>query len=271
MNAPQQITEANTAVDFLREQMNEIDHKIARLEAGVTTCEDCLESDSLQRMLHAAATERDLLHELLMHQLNGEAVSLEAAIIEHSHRGGREAGLLRANWRRGQPTPPAYWEMEIKQAFYAELLRRWHVWETEGPHHTYPRSAAAVQLVTGPDGAPVYNHPWYLPPNGSGNHRKETEHHTEDPLAALEAQIVAALHEAHLPDDHLTITVQPGGEVLLTGYAHSAEEREAIIVLLMGLDDVWELLVDLQVTDEAHCPVCHPAPETASKTSASPA
>ena len=267
MNAPQHITEATTAVDFLREQMNEIDHKIARLEAGAETCEDCLESESLQRMLNAAETERDLLHDLLTRQRSGEAVSLEAAIIEHTHRAGHEAELLRSHWRRGQPTPPAYWEMEIRQAFYAEMLRRWHVWEQEGPHHTYPHSTAALQFVTGPDGAPVYNHPWYPPPKGTGNgnHHNGPETHKEDPLAALEARIVAALHAAHLPDDHLTITVQPGGEVLLTGYVHTADDREAIIVLLMSLDGVWELLVDLQITDEAHCPVCHPAvPATAS-------
>jgi hypothetical protein len=259
MNASHPTTDATNPVSFLREQMNEVDRKIARLESGAANCEDCLESESLERMLSAAQTERDQLHELLMHQLSGGAVSLEAALIEHGRRAHREAELLGSNWRRGQSTPPAYWENETKQAFYAELLRRWHVWEQDGPRHGYPAANATVQqLVSGPDGAPIYSHPWYLPPNGAGNGNHTQETHHEDLLAALQAEIVTALREEHLPDDHLTITVQPGGEVLLTGYAHSAQEREAIILLLMGLNGVWELLVDLQIVDEAHCPVCHP-------------
>jgi hypothetical protein len=74
---------------------------------------------------------------------------------------------------------------------------------------------------------------------------------------------VEALRQKGYPDHHLEIVVQPEGQVIATGYAHSAEQHELAMQTIMAVKGVTELLADIKVVDSDACPVCHPelAPE----------
>jgi hypothetical protein len=44
--------------------------------------------------------------------------------------------------------------------------------------------------------------------------------------------------------------------VIITGYAHSDEEREHIISTIREIDGMREMVLDLKVTEPEHCPIC---------------
>ena len=117
-------TDPKRELAFLREQMHASDQKIARLQNALDNCEDRLESSSLTAMLHAANLERDLLNTVIMRQVDSNSVSLQAVILDQQETIRQAADPQTLRWQRGQATPTAYWDAEIRQAYLDDLLRR---------------------------------------------------------------------------------------------------------------------------------------------------
>jgi hypothetical protein len=123
-----EVTNSKRALDFLREEMNQVDHKIAQLENALDTCDDCLETDGVKAALQNAGSERALLHDLLTRQLSAEAVSLDALLLSEIDSRKRAAQRFAGHWQRGHRTPAAYWNNEVQLAFLNELLSRYLAW-----------------------------------------------------------------------------------------------------------------------------------------------
>ncbi|MBI5957532.1 MAG: BON domain-containing protein [Chloroflexi bacterium] len=241
------------ALEFLREQAAETDHKITRLRNALETCHDDLEANGLTTMLHTAEMERDLLRDLLASQSGDEAVSLEAAIMQMASRFRQQAAQLSDQWQRGQSTPPAYWDAEAKQAFLLNLLRRFHA-SQPAKNGSAPETTANGKTSNGAAEPELgsHAHPWF-----DANHLP-ARHLSDAPgvLENLTKAIQAALHQVGCPEHHVEIVVQPEGLVIATGYVHSASDRERIFTAIMGVEDVWEVVSDIKITAPTHCPAC---------------
>ena len=72
-------TEAKEELAFLREQMHHTDRKIERLHHALAVCDGCAEAKGLERALHNARIERDVLIGLLQEHLDRESVSLDTS------------------------------------------------------------------------------------------------------------------------------------------------------------------------------------------------
>lgn len=241
--------------EFLQEQVREAERKIARQQEALDACSSDLELEGLQRLLQNAQAERDLLQDLLKQQSSSEAVSLEAMIMQQVNQLHQRASRLAEHWQRGQPTPPAYWESESQRGFLLDTLRRYHAWQAD---ETPPAAAAPEPAANGTNGASrtAQNgaHPWFdadeNPPSNGGS--------ATWTLDELQDQIDKALASAGYPAHHLEIIVQPQGLVVVTGHAHSAEDREQALTAIMSVEDVWEIVSDIKIIAEEHCPICHP-------------
>ncbi len=121
--------------DFLYEQMHAAEHRIERLQNVLEVCGDCLEKEGLQAMLRNAQIERDLLQEMLQND-SRSADSLETHLLEQIERNHEDLRRTARTWRRGHPTPSAYWDAELRQVVLTDLLGRLHAWQ-EG-HPWYP-------------------------------------------------------------------------------------------------------------------------------------
>jgi hypothetical protein len=209
------VTMSQRDMDFLSEQMNDVDHKIARLQTALERCEEDLETDGLQASLHSAELERDLVHDLVMRQADRQTDrSLDTLIMQQLDHYRREANRLSQRWQRGQPTPPAYWEAEARQAFLSELLSRYHAFQNERP------SQAATPDTDEPAAKPEF--PWFDPSARASDESRPD-------AAALRESVYAALRRSGYPVNHVEVIVQPGEQVIVTGYAHSRAERERIL------------------------------------------
>ncbi len=235
-------TDHEQAVDFLRDQMNEVDTKITRLQSAVASCEDCLERDGLQSSLHNVELERAILKELLMNQMADRALSLDALIMRQAEQYRREANRLAQHWHRGEQTPPDYWDAEVKQAYITELLGRFHAYHDGRSYYVAENSSQEDET----------SFPWYAEPV------QDIQQSTTEANMIREDIYTALRRHAH-PFDHLTITVNPGGQVMVTGYAHDDNERENVLRSIMDVKSVTELVTDVKITDEAHCPICSPS------------
>jgi hypothetical protein len=234
-------TDHERAVEFLRDQMNDVDTKITRLESAVNSCEECLELNGLQASLHNIELEREILNELLMIQVTDHSLSLDVLIMRQAEQYRQEANRMAQHWHRGQQTPPDYWDAEVQQAYLTELLGRYHAYHEGRPY--YPRTQ-------GPEaGEEIF--PWYTEPV------PEPQQSTDE-ANSIREDIFSALRRHSHPFDHLKITVNPGGQVMVTGYAHDDDEREDILRSIMDVASVTELVTDIKITDEAHCPICNP-------------
>jgi hypothetical protein len=268
---------------FLHEQLYEVDHKITHLEGALQTSADSLETQGLKNTLHSAHLERAILDDLMADKAASGAVSLDAVLIQHGNRYQQQVARLAGNWHRGRSISPDYWEAETKRAFFADLLRRYHAWRTEHPvyssdlerHVVRPHKASPSkqQAPSGPD----YAHPWYVLTSEEANKESAESrpgtNATNEELVALHDDIVEALHEENYPDDHLEIVVQPEGQVIATGYAHSVEQHELAMQTIMAVEGVTELLADIKIVDPDACPACHPelAPQTGTSGETPPA
>jgi len=85
-------TDLKRELAFLREQMHASDQKIARLQNALDDCEDRLESSGLAAMLRAARLERDQLNTVIMRQVDSNAVSLQAVILDRQETIRQAAG-----------------------------------------------------------------------------------------------------------------------------------------------------------------------------------
>ncbi|MEW6580506.1 MAG: hypothetical protein AB1435_15110 [Chloroflexota bacterium] len=247
-------TDLKRELAFLREQMHASDQKIARLQNALDDCEDRLESSGLAAMLRAARLERDQLNTVIMRQVDSNAVSLQAVILDRQETIRQAAGPQALRWQRGHSTPTAYWDAEIRQAYLDDLLRRFHAWQHGRPY--YPPATTARDTHAA---APEYALPWYpASPDGSGQAQTDIE----PPVSVSDDALAAALRHAGCSPDHLTIVVEPDGFVLATGYAHSEAEREQCLAALVSVEGVREVLTGIVIADPPHCPVCQAAQAT---------
>ena len=58
--------------------------------------------------------------------------------------------------------------------------------------------------------------------------------------------------------NHVEVIVQPGGQVIVTGYAHTRAERERILETIVKSSGIQAAMADIKVVDQAKCPVCAP-------------
>lgn len=268
----QHTAEGERELAFLREQLSEAEHKVARLQHAVDTCQRCLEAEGLAKMLTAAQAERRLLTELIAFQSSEQALSLDTVLLYSARHFEQQSSHLGRNWGRGRPIPPDYWEAEGKRAFVKDLLRRYHAWRADRPY--YPDIAPAANNHTrtaGTPGAAVQRsaqgsgvtHPWFVETSaaagsGSQNGYDSGPEQDEKSLDALEEQIHSALRRVGFPDDHLRIIVQPRGFVIVTGYAHDAGQRALAVRTLEHVEGIHDLLTDIQIMDATRCPACQP-------------
>jgi hypothetical protein len=249
---------------FLRDQLDQLEHKMARLHDALDASGDHLEAEGVKRLLTSAEREREVLGDLVDRQTDGAAVSLDALILQQIARFRRAA--QRANsWRIGQHTPSEYWDAEVKATFLTKLLGLYHAYHASRSYYQPAPSAPASGEVDSED---VRLYPWYFAPSEPSH-----EAHHEDvnpPNAAgvpeslgvrdlpdaLAQQIQSILEKCLYPRDHLNFIIQPDDPLIVTGYAHSAEIREYLLDLIMDLDGVQEVLADIKVVDPVTCPAC---------------
>ncbi len=234
---------------FLREQANATDLKIARLENALEACEDELEARGVRALLDSAHLEREVLNELVMGQVKADTVSLEAAILELQQQLRRTISAQSQRWQHGHPTPSAYWEQQVRQAFLSELLGRYRAWKEGRPYYA-PGDSKEASTFPEPD----YALPWYPSTSQTAEPSGPSSPVASPPTAE---RLVEALERAGCRPDHLTVITEPDGFVLATGYAHSVAEREQCTQALAGVEGVQELLTGIVIADEARCPVCH--------------
>ncbi len=251
------------AQGFLQQQMAHTQAKIARIEHALELCHTCDEAEGLAVMQNAVQMEADLIEELA-HHLHDTTVSLDTLLMQEIETYEREVDHYSHHWQRGQPTPDGYWAAEGKVVFLKGLQRNFHAWRAGRPlsgedisayvHHTTPQPNRAVQPLNRnvPSDVQPYLHPWY-----ADSHLDSREESTVGQLVRLRQDILSALLEEGVPEDHLEVIVQPNGEVIITGYVHTAEEKENVITAVEHVPDVMELLTDIKVVSQAHCPACH--------------
>jgi len=252
---------------FLHEQLYTIDRRATRLENALESSADPLEKQGLEHTLHSVQLERSILDELMEHKSGSGVVSLDALLMQHGNRFQQEVARLAGNWHQGQPIPPDYWEAETKRAFFVDLLQRYHTWRTEHPtytsdlerHEVRPRKAKSAHKQAPGQG---FGHPWYLPvaeeANAETAQARPGTAATNEALLTLRDEILEALRKENYPENHLEITVQPDGQVMVTGFAHSAEQHELAIQTIMNVTGISEVLADIKVVDPAACPACQP-------------
>lgn len=253
-------------LEFLHEQIAQLEQKITRLANARAACQDCLEAEGLDRLLHVARLEERVLNDLLASQSGEDAGPLEGLILAKAERYKAEARKQAANWRRGQPTPSAYWDAEALQGTLTDLLRRLNAWRAGRPYYAEtgagagvgangPRTAAPKPATV--NGTGVY--PWYPflrdvrieeAPAANGHDENGGS------LEAFRARLYTALHNARIPDEHIEIVVQPDGLVIATGYAHDDEQAEQALQVMTGFPGVSRVLADIQVVTPARCPAC---------------
>jgi hypothetical protein len=241
--------------EFLHEQRAQAAHKVARYESAAQGCHDCLEREGLAALLKNAHLEQALLNDLAARQSSSEALSLDAVIMEQLNHHQDEAAQHLRRWQPGHPTPEGYWEAETRQTFLADLLRRYHAWRTGRPYYRdLLGSAARANGAARPAASAQGVHPWYplpLPANGDDELAEEGA-----ALEALRHTIYEALRSQQFPEAHVELVVQPRGAVMVKGYAHSADERAAMIRTMERIPGVRELLIDLEVVAPGRCPIC---------------
>ncbi len=266
-------TGAKEELAFLREQMRHVDQKITRINHALAVCDGGTEGKGLQSSLHNAQIERDVLIDLLQEHLDRESVSLDTLIMQRSDKCRREEARLAQHWHRGRPTPSGYWDAEIERAALSDLLRRYHAWHAGRPYYAEPSLVGSGNGHGAPNGKNgksgeqemEYVHPWYIAPSRRPKPVATPEYHepkkarSHDPLEAIRETLAEALEKDGYPANHLDMIVQPDGQVIVTGYAHSEEQRINALTAIIMVDDVLELLTDIKVVEPEDCPICHPA------------
>jgi len=253
---------------FLREQLADSQHKIARLRNARSSSHGCAEASSLDAALRGAKDERRLIEDLLAGTSDAALTSpLRSLIMARLRRLETGRSSTARRWRRGQPTPAAYWETSNERIILEQLLRRWHAWEAGLPY--YPAAANGAGHVFTPsarrDKAPPRANPWDaatpLPLRDSGANAGEDP---ENLLALNEARRTALLAElAHegIAAGHVEIIFSTDRTAIVIAYAHSEDERRAIINILLGAEYVDTLISDIRVTDPRWCPTCRARPD----------
>lgn len=260
-----------SAVAFLQAAINAGDRTIARLQEAIDHANDDLEAKGLRSMLQVAQTGQDVIHDLLMEQLGSDALSLQASILARQERCQQQLRRAAHNWRRGQRTPPAYWEAETCRAVLTDLLRSYQDWLEGRPVYPDLPVLHPSTLVTEADIAPEetsgYAFPWYndvLPGNGANGNARTAQEAGPPPSDGRYAALREALDDYHCRADHLALIAETEGQVIVTGYVHSDEELRDCLDALLSVEGIFEVLQDVRVVAPEHCPVCHPAQPAAS-------
>ena len=266
------MTETNghqQAREFLQAQLSEAQHKIARLEHVRRHCEDRAEAAGLDAMIRAASAECSVIEDLLAHLSNPDgAAGLSAQIMARLRRVRNHPDRAALRWRRGQPTPSAYWETTQKRTILEQLLRRWHAWQAGRPY--FPAvangiSASAAPPVRQNSSALARANPWRLPASSTGPAEPAVQSDPEKLLEhneARRAELLAVLARAGIAPDHVEIIFSSEYMAVVTAYAHSDAERRVIVNTVIGTDYIDTLLADIRVTAQARCPVCRARNET---------
>jgi hypothetical protein len=251
------MTDGEKIQAFLREQLELADHKADRLHSAYNACQHGPEKEGLEEMLHSAQAERDLLQGLLARQDSSRALALDTLILQELDQLKDQAARLSRGWRRGHATPPTYWEVENKRHFLSGLLRRYHAWEAGRAYYSdsvvRSSSSSGTPQVFVPQGS---TYPWYISTPDEQEVQELSAPDDVPHLNALRDTIYRTLHQEGYPDNHLEITVQLDGWVLIKGYAHSEEDHDQIIASVCKVPLVREVLADIQVVPQAKCLPC---------------
>lgn len=247
---------------FLDEQLVEVRRKIARLENVRSGCHDCAEANGLDAFLSAATAERRLIEDLIAREENEQpSLTLSAAIMARIRQLGAQRASAAQRWRRGRPTPPAYWETANERTVLEQLLRRWNAWQAGRPY--YPsvsngavnRGAPAARPITASARANPWETPSALPASVSADANEDP-----DKLLTLSetrrAELLAALELGGIAPDHAEIVFASDQIVFLTAYAHDERERRVMINTILRAGYVATLLADIRVSAPARCPIC---------------
>lgn len=244
------------AVDFLRAEMDVIDLKIARVQSALDAAEDRLERTGLEAMLYTLSLEREVIHSLIMCQVDDDALSLEAQIMQRIECA--ESRLQQSpRWRRGQRTPADYWDAQIQRNKLNKLLAYFHAWPYDHPHEEHVAMGPHDATIAGTN---ISAHPWYttaevIEARKNGSRRRRSSGYSRSAEMLFE-DVVAALDAAGVAGDHLEIITEPLGNVIVTGYAHSTDEHDRVLNTLLDVDGVFEVIEDIKIVEPDDCPIC---------------
>lgn len=250
------------ARDFLEEQLKDAYHKIARLEHVRRTCDDCVEATGLDAMLRSAKAERRVIEDLLARRPDEGAVpSLAAQIVARLNR-LRSLPDGAARWRRGKPTPPAYWDITHSRTILEQLLRRWHAWRAGRAYYPTVSNGAgpAAPHYAPPARANLRGNPWSAPiqtvPGAGSTAIPEDREKLLEHLAALVEKMLGVLERAGIARDHVDIVFASDHVATVTAFVHSEAERRVVINTLIASDEIEMVLADIRVVDPGRCPSC---------------
>lgn len=247
---------------FLEEQLVEAQHKIARLDNVRNGCHDCAEANGLDALLSAAAAERRLIEDLIAREESDQPpLALGAVIMARIRRLDTQRANLALRWRRGRPTPPAYWETANERTVLEQLLRRWNAWQAGRPYYPNVSNGAANRVASParPIAAPARANPWETPSALPASAPADANEDPEKLLALNEtrrAELLAALERGGIAPDHVEIVFASDQIVFLTAYAHDERERRVMINTLLRADYVATVMADIRVNAPARCPIC---------------
>ena len=255
--------EDQQARDFLEEQLKNAYHKIARLEHVRRTCDDCVEATGLDAMLRSAKAERRVIEDLLARRPDETTVpSLGAQIMARLDQLRSHPNGAAIRWRRGKPTPPAYWDITHSRTILEQLLRRWHAWRAGRPYYPSVTNGAgpATSHHAPPARANLRGNPWSGPiqtiPGAGSSAMPEDREKLLEHSAALVERVLAVLERAGIARDHVDIVFASDHEATVTAFVHSEAERRVIVNTLIASDEIEMVLADIRVVDPNRCPSC---------------
>jgi len=242
----------SSTLAFLDGESATVQQRAARLSQALQHCDGCLEDETLRASLRHAETEQKLLWSLRQTQTRNGRVSFEAILMRRISRSRQDSRRLSQNWRRGQATPAGYWDAELQREFLSGLLRRYRAWRVG------PRTPPARTSSSGP-GVAGQAYPWFIAPEPDEQGRRPSSLNAQE-IEALQQTLQQAL-QGVIDPGHVALVVQPDGQVILTGYAHSDAQREQALQTILDTDGVREVISDLKVLPPERCPACRPPRE----------
>ena len=99
-------------------------HKIQDRELAFLQREKIIIQRKKRRGCCAAEWDLDLLESIIAAQQCPDALSLETVLLCKEFDLQRH--IANIQWRRGEPSPAVYWQLECQREFLAELLSRYH-------------------------------------------------------------------------------------------------------------------------------------------------
>ena len=228
-------------IAFLQEQLQTAQRKVDRVRQACLAAGNPPGDSGMQAMLRAAQGQCDLINDLLTAHQKGEGKwSLESLILCKLKQHSRQAAAQHAhNWRRGSPTPPAYWDAEVTRSMLSSLLSRYHTWRREVPNDV------DVAFVNRPrfSGRQPLAFPWYAgeddPTESQGPNRPAPE--------ALERTIGDLFQQNGHAGRDLHVIAQADGWVLIFGAVYDQADKNAVLALVENVPGVKRILSFLRI------------------------